>query len=51
MIFADTQYFMAFHGKKRSRRHLISSFAFIVDAQVAFNYTRPPGKLRIRCNK
>lgn len=41
------------HLWKRSRlkRYLISSFVFIVDAQAAFNYTQPSGKLRIRCNK
>lgn len=38
-------------AESASRRHLISSFAFIVDAQAAFNYTQPSGKLRIRRNK
>lgn len=37
--------------RKRSGRYLILSFAFIVDAETAFNYTRPSGKLRIRRNK
>lgn len=42
---------ISWHFRKHSGCYLILSFAFIIDVETAFNYTRPSGKLRIRRNK